>query len=116
MVYCHFLKAGCQLITYICNRKQSVNRQINIIMKKNRFLSLVITFVMSTCMYALEVGHLKTQAYTNPIGIDLTTPSFSWVLSSSERNVMQTSYSIRVSTERDFSDVVATVWSFARKQ
>ena len=57
-------------------------------------------------MYALEVGHLKTQAYTNPIGIDLTTPSFSWVLSSSERNVMQTSYSIRVSTERDFSDVV----------
>ena len=72
-------------------------------MKSIRFLSLVITFVMSTCMYALEVGHLKTQAYTNPIGIDLTTPSFSWV---SERNVMQTSYSIKVSTERDFSNVV----------
>lgn len=75
-------------------------------MKSNRFLSFVIALIMTTCMYALEVGHLKTQAYTNPIGIDLTTPSFSWVLSSSERNVMQTSYSIKVSTERDFSDVV----------
>lgn len=71
-----------------------------------RFLLLATLWSAAASLFALEVNNLKTQAYTNPIGIDLTTPSFSWVLSSSERNVMQKSYSIRVSTERDFSDVV----------
>ena len=78
-------------------------------MKKNqmnRFLSLIALWAVSLSMFALEVNNLRTQAYTNPIGIDISSPSFSWVLSSTERGVMQTSYSIKVSTERDFSDIV----------
>lgn len=59
----------------------------------------------SLSMYALEVNNLRTQAYTNPIGIDIAIPSFSWQLSSAERGVMQTSYSIRISTERDFNNI-----------
>ena len=59
-----------------------------------------------TASFALEVNNLRTQAYVNPIGIDISTPSFSWMLSSTERGVTQVSYSIVVSTERDFSNVV----------
>ena len=71
-----------------------------------RLLLLATLWFATICLFALEVNNLKTQAYTNPVGIDITTPSFSWMLSSTERGVMQKSYSIRVSTERDFSDVV----------
>jgi alpha-L-rhamnosidase len=53
---------------------------------------------MTISPFALEVNNLKTQAYTNPIGIDITTPSFSWMLSSTGRGVMQVSYNIKVST------------------
>ena len=71
-----------------------------------RFILLVTVCFVAISMFALEVNNLKTQAYTNPIGIDITTPSFSWMLSSTERGVVQVSYDIKVSTERDFSDVV----------
>ena len=70
-----------------------------------RILLFVTICFMTISLFALEVNNLKTQAYTNPIGLDITTPSFSWMLSSTERGVMQVSYNIKVSTERDFSDV-----------
>lgn len=60
---------------------------------------------MALGMSALEVKNLRTQAYVNPIGIDISTPSFSWILSSQERNVMQQSYSIKVCTDRDMQNV-----------
>ncbi len=56
--------------------------------------------------FALEVGNLKTQAYRNPIGIDVATPYFGWILASDERGVVQESYEIRVATDRDFQNVV----------
>ena len=71
-----------------------------------KFWSFFVVWVMVLSMHALEVNNLRTQAYTNPIGIDIIVPSFSWQLSSQERSVMQTSYSIKISKERDFSDVV----------
>ena len=71
-----------------------------------RILLLITSCFIAISLFALEVNNLKTQAYTNPIGIDISTPSFSWMLSSTERGVMQVSYNIKVSTERDFSDVV----------
>ena len=67
---------------------------------------LTVCLAMAMCVRALEVTNLKTQAYVNPIGIDITNPTFSWVLSSDERNVMQTSYAIRISKDRDFQEVV----------
>ena len=71
-----------------------------------KILSFFVVWTMVVSMYALEVNNLRTQAYTNPIGIDISVPSFSWQLSSIERGVMQTSYSIKISIERDFSDIV----------
>lgn len=63
-----------------------------------RILSFVTICFMTISLFALEVNNLKTQAYTNPIGIDITTPSFSWMQSSTGRGVMQVSYNIKVST------------------
>lgn len=72
---------------------------------KRTFLLLAAWFV-AFCSMALEVNNLKTQSYTNPVGLDISTPVFSWMLSSTDRNVVQTSYSIVVSTDREFKDVV----------
>lgn len=73
-----------------------------------RLLPLSMLFMLALPAQALEVDNLKTQAYRNPIGIDLSVPTFSWVLSSDERNVLQESYSIRVCTDRNMQDEVWT--------
>lgn len=72
---------------------------------KRTVLSFVVCALVAR-VFALEVDNLKTQAYTNPIGVDVETPSFSWTLNSQERGVLQQSYNIRVSTDRDFHDIV----------
>lgn len=56
--------------------------------------------------FALEVTNLRTMGYVNPVGIDVQTPVFGWILESDARGVMQQSYSIKVSTDRDFATVV----------
>jgi alpha-L-rhamnosidase len=46
----------------------------------------------------LKVSNLLCENLSNPIGIDVTQPRFSWQLVSSKRNVMQTAYEIRMGT------------------
>jgi len=48
---------------------------------------------------SLQVLDLKTEYQTNPIGIDVHTPRLSWKITSNTRDVMQTSYTIRVGTD-----------------
>ena len=59
--------------------------------------SIIMLAVMQAA-FALEVGNLKMQACRNPIGIDVATPYFGWILASDERGVVQESYEIRVAT------------------
>lgn len=47
----------------------------------------------------LIVSNLLCENLTNPIGIDIAVPQFSWQLSSAERNVMQTNYEIRIGSD-----------------
>ena len=42
--------------------------------KMNRFFSLFALWAVSLSVFALQVGNLRTQSYTNPIGIDITSP------------------------------------------
>ena len=74
-------------------------------MKKITILlaSTVSVFLQAS---ALEVGSLRTQYLTNPIGIDSANPSFSWQLNSSERATVQTSYQLAVSTDPSMSEIV----------
>lgn len=52
---------------------------------------------------ALSVYDLSCEHKTNPIGIDVKVPRFSWKINGSARNTLQTSYSIRVATTPDFT-------------
>ena len=65
-------------------------------MKKSYFLFLLL--ILSISSFAqLTVQHLLLENKINPIGIDVTTPRFSWQIISDNRNVMQSAYEIRVS-------------------
>ncbi|TXK84596.1 Bacterial alpha-L-rhamnosidase [Paenibacillus sp. N3.4] len=44
----------------------------------------------------VEVGNLRCEYMNNPIGIDIVSPRFSWVLHASRRNVWQTGYQISI--------------------
>jgi alpha-L-rhamnosidase len=51
------------------------------------------------CLLSLaqvKPGHLLTENLTNPIGLDVRQPRFSWQLSAPERGLQQTAYEIKV--------------------
>ncbi len=58
----------------------------------------------------LTVYDLSCEHRINPVGIDAAQPRLSWKIKSTGNNVMQTAYSIRVSTDPKFSGA-RTVWS-----
>ena len=63
------------------------------------FLSLFgITFAQDLSIKDLTVDHK-----VNPIGIDNKQPRFSWKISGTGYNIIQTAYSIRVATDEKFS-------------
>jgi alpha-L-rhamnosidase len=64
-----------------------------------RTLALLFSvFCISTASAQIKVQKLKTENLTNPVGVDVKVPRFGWQLVSPERNIMQTAYEIRVST------------------
>ena len=66
---------------------------------KKLFLS-----VLSPCLFILpliaqvKVQNLLTENLTNPIGLDVPQPRFSWQLSGDQRNLLQTAYEIKLSS------------------
>lgn len=54
----------------------------------------------------LSVGALVCEYQSNPVGIDITKPRLSWKLTSDQRNVMQTAYELKVSTNPDMKNPV----------
>lgn len=60
-------------------------------------LSFQCAFVLTFAQ--VKVDHLKTENLTNPIGLDVLQPYFSWQLVSNQRNVMQSAFEIRVGVE-----------------
>ncbi|WP_159478222.1 alpha-L-rhamnosidase [Dyadobacter sp. 3J3] len=64
-------------------------------MKKLYFIIFVL-FSNQISFAQLIVTGLKTEGRTNPVGLDISKPRFSWVLESSKRNVKQTAYELSV--------------------
>ena len=65
-----------------------------------KFIILAIVFASSCLAQAQStVSALTIESLTNPIGIDLTNPRFSWKLSSDKRNTVQTAYEIRLAAD-----------------
>ncbi len=62
---------------------------------KIKFLTFL--FFVNTILYGqVKVESLSTEHLTNPIGLGNFEPRFSWILSSNDRNVIQTAYEVRV--------------------
>ena len=74
-------------------------------------LILFLSFVCG-CLHSqdLSVYDLTCEHKKNPVGIDDPQPRLSWKIKSAGFNVMQTSYSIRVSTDQKFP-AAKTVWN-----
>lgn len=71
-----------------------------------QLLTLLLATICSLSASALEIHNLRTQGYRNPVGLDITSPTFSWVLESNERATMQTSYAIRVASDPQMNDII----------
>ena len=65
-------------------------------MARTTLLLLSILFLLPT---NAAIKKLQVEYLTNPIGLDITAPRFSWQLASAERGVRQTAYQITVATD-----------------
>jgi alpha-L-rhamnosidase len=73
---------------------------------KKLCLSVFCSFLSVSFLIAqLKVQNLLTENLANPIGLDVQQPRFSWQLSASQRNSLQTAYEIKVSLGKK------SVWS-----
>jgi alpha-L-rhamnosidase len=66
-------------------------------MKRRLFIGLLFATIANFAISQVTTEQLLTENRTNPIGLDMTQPRFSWQLSSPERNCRQTAYEIKVS-------------------
>ncbi|QMW01911.1 alpha-L-rhamnosidase [Spirosoma foliorum] len=82
-------------------------------MKKYRFLFALLQLISVWSVAQSSVQQLLTENRVNPIGLDVTTPRFSWQLIATKQNVQQTAYEIRISTDAA-SVAKGTVWQSGR--
>ncbi len=54
-----------------------------------------------TCAHAMDVGKLRCESLTNPLGIDETQPRLSWVVESDQRAQHQTAYQVVVTSDNE---------------
>jgi hypothetical protein len=85
-----------------CNNKIKTAVK-NLYLKKDfnmKLLKLVLLLLLTQSLSAqkLLVSDLSCEHKINPMGIDLAQPRLSWKINGTGRNIMQTSYSIRVAT------------------
>ena len=65
-------------------------------MERNFFLVTISLIIALSSSSQVRVQHLLCENMVNPIGLDITTPRFSWQLVSGKRNTIQTAYEITV--------------------
>ena len=69
---------------------------------------LISLFVTVKVLGAVSVTTIRTEQMNAPLGIDVRQPRLSWMLESSEKNVMQTAYHILVASTPEKLANVAT--------
>ena len=63
----------------------------------------------------LEVKKLRCEYKTDPMGIDVRKPRLNWQLSSSEKNVLQTSYEVRVAESEAALAKGKVIWTSGKQ-
>jgi alpha-L-rhamnosidase len=81
----------------------------NHIMKLIKLSFVIITLCSNIVAQDLTVKDLTCEHRKDPIGIDILKPRFSWKITAAGNNIMQSAYSIRVSTDGKFSRS-KTIW------
>jgi alpha-L-rhamnosidase len=76
-----------------------------------RLYFLLAVLLSSVSVYAqnknvLAIYDMGCENHTDPIGMDAVRPRFSWKLSSSQEDVMQTGFEVRISKENKFKNSV----------
>lgn len=76
-----------------------------------KFLSLALLLLLGQAGFSqkLAVADLSCEHKVNPVGVDVSAPLLSWKINGTGRNLLQTAYSIRVATDKNFS-AKATSW------
>ncbi|HPT22640.1 MAG TPA: alpha-L-rhamnosidase N-terminal domain-containing protein, partial [Bacteroidales bacterium] len=72
-------------------------------MKSLKLTLLFLLLFSVTYAQDISVKDLTCEHATNPLGIEVAQPRFSWKITGTGNNIMQTAYSIRVATDRKFS-------------
>ena len=81
-------------------------------MKKSIFLIIYLQLTCFVIPAQVGVDHLLCENKTNPLGVEIMQPRFTWQLISDKQNVMQTAYEIRVSNDLSaFNNDKNIVWS-----
>src|SRR3984893_4662811 len=75
---------------------------------KKLFVFFFLQTLVVIALAQVQVQHLLCENLSNPIGLDVTKPRFSWQLQSDKRNVTQTAYEIRVSDQPSLKN---SIWS-----
>ena len=80
--------------------------------KANVFQLLISLFLVFSCTTEeFSIDNLKCEYKTNPIGVDIETPRFNWIMNSSQRGAYQTAYRIIVSsTQENCKQDVGDIW------
>ncbi len=72
----------------------------------------ICSFTMSDSIAKNEVAELVCEYLTNPIGIDVVKPRFSWKIKSDETDMMQSAYEIRVAkSPANLNKKSTLIWS-----
>jgi alpha-L-rhamnosidase len=80
--------------------------------KRISFTFLLVCIASVFVCAQVTITNLRCEMLKNPLGIDGTQPRFSWQLESSQRNILQTSFEILVSsTEQKLKANNADVWN-----
>ena len=74
-------------------------------------LTFVFTLLSMPLSAQVKVQNLLTENQSNPIGLDIVNPRFSWQLTSEKRNVMQSAYEIRVGKDISVTKGQELLWS-----
>ncbi|RYE19903.1 MAG: hypothetical protein EOP45_11910, partial [Sphingobacteriaceae bacterium] len=74
---------------------------LSVVLKVSMLCTLLLFLGGKVFPQKLVVKGLICEYQTNPVGIDIMKPRFSWKLGSDQRNVLQTAYEIRVGISAD---------------
>ena len=75
-------------------------------------LALMLTMAFTSCQHsAVEVISPKVEMQENPVGLETTTPRFSWQMASKMQDIQQVSYRIQVArSEKELKNETNLVW------